>query len=81
MRIDFNPYALVYTDDTDIYDVYFIIIDEAEKTIDLCDNHGFSIGNVHYENAKEIGYLYYDENERLNGDSDIIVENGKLQIK
>lgn len=78
MRIDFNPYAIVYTDDTDIYDVYFIIIDETEKTIDLCDNNGFSIGNVHYENAKEIGCLYYDENERLNGDSDIIVQNGNL---
>lgn len=78
MKIDFNPYALVYTDDTDIYDVYFIIIDETEKTIDLCDSNGFSIGNVHYENSKEIGCLYYDDNERLNGDSDIIVKNGEL---
>lgn len=81
MRIDFNPYAIIYTDDTDIYDVYFIIIDETEETIDVCDNQGFSIANIHYKNAKEIGCLYYGDDERLNGDSDIIVENGELKIE
>lgn len=33
---------------------------------------------INYENSKEIGCLYYDDNERLNGDSDIIVKNGEV---
>lgn len=78
MRIDFYPYGLLYTDDIDIYDVHFIIIDEEEKTIDVCDQHGFSIANIHYENIKEIECLLYDEKERLNGETLDIVKNGKL---
>ena len=81
MRIDFNPYVIVYTDDTDIYDVHLIIIDTEEKTIDCCDTYGMSIAGIHYENAKEIGYLKYNEKERLTGDSEILVKNGKLIIQ
>lgn len=80
MRIDFNPYVLMYTDDTDIYDVYFIIIDKEEKTIDCCTGNGFSIAMIHYEDAKEIGYLKYDMNERLTDEEIILVKNGKLVI-
>ena len=80
MRIDFNPYVLMYTDDTDIYDVYFIIIDEEEKTIDCCTSSGFSIAMIHYKDTKEIGYLEYDTNERLTGEDIILVKNGKLVI-
>ena len=78
MRIDFKPYALIYSDDADIYDVYFIIIDDGDKTIDCCDQHGFSIAKIFYAKSEEIGYLKYDENERLSGDDDIIVKNGEL---
>lgn len=81
MRIDFKPYAIIYTDDTSIYDVSSIIIDDVEKTIDVSDTDGFSIANISYWKTKEVGCLYYDENERLNGDSDIIVKNGELQIE
>lgn len=78
MRIDFYPYALVCTDAVDIYDVHFIIIDEHEKTIDCSDQHGFSIANIHYQECKEVEILKYDKNERLNGDFEIIVQNGQL---
>lgn len=81
MRIDFNPYAIIYTDDTSIYDVSFIIIDELDKIIDVNDSNGFSIASIHYRKSKEIGCLYYDDNERLNADSEIIVKNGKVQIQ
>lgn len=80
MKIDFNPYVIIYTDDTDIYDVRFIIIDKKDKTIDCCDSNGFSIAGIHYENAKEIGCLYYNNRERLTGESDIIIQNGKVVI-
>lgn len=79
MRIDFSPYVLMYTDDTDIYDVHFIIIDEENKTIDCCDEYGFSIAGIHYKNSEEIGYLTYNERERLTGDSEILIKNGKLR--
>ena len=80
MRIDFNPYVLMYTDNTDIYDVHFIIIDEEENTIDCCANNGFSIAMIHYKDTKEIGYLKYDMNERLTDEDIILVKNGKLVI-
>lgn len=82
MKINFTPYAIVYTDTVDIYDVYFIIIDTEEKTIDCSDSYGFSIANIHYEDCNEIGYLEYDEKEeRLNGESHIIIKNGEVVIK
>lgn len=80
MRIDFEPYALLYTDNVDIYDVYFIIVDEEEKTIDVCDSNGFSIGNIHYEDCKIVGYLSYNYNDELTGNGNIIVKNGSLKI-
>lgn len=79
-KIEFEPYGLVYTDNVDIYDVAFIIIDEGEKTIDLCDQWGMSIGNIHYENEKEVGYLKYDKDERLTGDYETIIKNGEVVI-
>ncbi|MBR3209098.1 MAG: hypothetical protein IKF82_02400 [Bacilli bacterium] len=81
MRIDFKPYALLYTDEVDIYDVHFIIVDEEEKTIDVCDESGFSIAGIHYKNSKEIGFLKYNERERLTGDYETIIKNGKLEFK
>lgn len=80
MKIEFEPYGLVYTDNVDIYDVKFIIIDKEEKTIDLCDQWGMSIGNIHYENEKEVGYLKYNKDERLTGDDEIIIKNGEVVI-
>lgn len=80
MKIEFEPYALIYTDDTDIYDVYSIIIDQDEKKIDVCDAFGMSIGTIHYENCKECGYLKYNSRERLTGDFEIIIKNGQLTI-
>lgn len=78
MRIDFEPYAIVYTDHTDIYDVHFIIIDEEEKFLELNDANGFVIAGIHYEGIKEVGYLTYNEKERLTGDKYSLIKNGKL---
>ncbi len=80
MKIEFNPYAIVYTDETDIYDVHFIIINEEDKTIDCCDERGFAIAGIHYAKAEVIGYLTYNYRERLTGDSYILIKNGKLVI-
>ena len=81
IKIEFSPYAIIYTDYTDIYAVHFIIIDEEEKTIDCCDEYGFSIAGIHYADAKEIGYLTYNYRERLTGDSYILIKNGELVIE
>lgn len=80
MKIDFNPYAIVYTDDVSIYDVSFIIIDEGDRTIDICDQSGFSIAGIEYSECKEIGYMPYNTNERLTGETVIIIKNGELVI-
>lgn len=80
MKINFSPYAIIYTDYTDIYDVHFIIIDEEAKTIDCSDEYGFSIAAIHYAEAKEIGYLIYTSDERLSGDSEILIKNGEVVI-
>ena len=78
MRIDFNPTALVFTDATDIHDVYFIIIDEDEKTIDCSDNMGMSIANIHYKECEECGYLPYNHEGRLTGEQITFIKDGKL---
>lgn len=78
MRIQFSPYVLIYTDNVDVYDVYQIVINEEEKTIDCSDNNGFMIANIHYENLNEVGCLKYDENERLTGESKTIIEKGNI---
>ena len=78
MRIDFEPYAIVYTDHTDIYDVHFIVIDEKEKFLELNDANGFVIAGIHYEGIEEVGYLTYNEKERLTGDEHSLIKNGKL---
>ena len=80
MKIDFNPYAIVFTENTDIYDVHFIIIDEEDKTIDCNDQNGFSIANIHYENAEEVGYIPFTSDERISPDDEIIIKNGELVI-
>lgn len=80
MKIDFNPYAIVYTDNTDIYDVSFIIVDEENKTIDVCDTTDFSIAGIHYQECEEIGYLPYTTDERLQGNTVVIIKNGELVI-
>ena len=80
MRINFNPYVLIYTDDTSIFDVHFIIIDKEEKTIDCCDEYGMSIAMIHYKDCEEVGYLKYNNKERFTGDVEIIIKNGKVVI-
>lgn len=75
MRIDFNTYATIYTDDACIFNVSFIIIDD--KVIDANDSNGFPMASIYYKKAKEIGCFHYDDDERLN---EIIVKNGELQI-
>lgn len=80
MRIDFTPYSLLYTDNVSIYDVSFIIIDEENKTIDASDQNGMMIAYINYENEKEIGYLTYNNNDELTGNSEIIVKCGELVI-
>lgn len=78
MRFDFNPTAIVYTDSTDIYDVYFLIIDKDDKTIELNDQSGFSIGLIHYENCEECGYMPHSTDLKLNGENFPLVKNGEL---
>lgn len=78
MRIQFSPYVLIYTDNVDVYDVHQIVIDESEKTIDCSDSNGFMLANIHYENLNKVGCLKYDENEKLTGESEIIIEKGNI---
>lgn len=80
MRIDFTPYSLLYTDNVSIYDVSFIIIDEEDKTIDASDQNGMMIACIHYKNEEEVGYLTYNNNDELTGNSEIIVKCGELVI-
>lgn len=81
MKIELKPYGLVYCDNADIYDVYTIIIDTEDKKLDLCDNIGMSIGTIYYENCKEVGYLKYNNRERLTGESEIIISDGEIIYK
>lgn len=78
MRIDFKYSAIVYSDEVDIYDVSFIIIDENEKTIECNDQRGFAIANIHYKNSKECGFIPDGEDGRMSGDFFDLVENGEL---
>lgn len=80
MRLDFDPYAMMFTDTVSIYDVYFIIIDEDDGTIECNDQFGMIIGLIHYKNCEEVGYLKYNHFEELTGDEELIVKNGKLKI-
>lgn len=80
MKIAFNNYATVDSGTTDIYDVYFIIIDEEQKTIECNDYNGMAIGTIFYEECEECAYLPIDNNDRLTGERIIIVKNGKVVI-
>ena len=53
-KIEFKPYALVHTDNVDIYEVHSLFIDEDEKSIDLCDEWNMSMGKIHYEDCKTV---------------------------
>lgn len=77
-KIEFNPYALLYTENVDIYDVYFIII--GDETIEVCDMNGFGIANIHYKECEEVGYIKYNKRERITDDDITIVKNGELVI-
>lgn len=80
MRIDEK--GVLYTDNVDIYEVGFIIIDESEKSIDVCADDGFSIGKIMYENENKIGIIKYDNKTKcFSGDNVIIFQNGKLVYK
>lgn len=76
MRIDFPNGALIMTEDCSYCDVYMLIIDEEEKTIDVSDNYGMMIGMIHYDdNIKNVDAKIYDEQ-----DNDIVpvIVNQKL---
>lgn len=81
MRLDFRPYALVYTDNVNIADVHFIIIDEHDRTIECNDEYGMVIALIYYQDCEEVGYLKYNHFEELTGDSETIVKNGKLNLE
>ena len=76
MRIDFPNGALIMTEDCSYCDVYMLIIDEEEKTIDVSDNYGMMIGMIHYDdNIKNVDAKIYDKQ-----DNDIVpdIVNQKL---
>ena len=76
MKIDFPNGALIMTEDCSYCDVYMLIIDEEEKTIDVSDDYGMMIGMIHYDdNIKNVDAKIYDEQ-----DNDIvpIIVNQKL---
>lgn len=79
MKIDFQNGALIMTEDCSYCDVYMLIIDEEEKTIDVSDDYGMMIGMIHYDdNIKNVDAKIYDEQ-----DNDIvpIIVNQKLADK
>lgn len=79
MKIDFPNGALIMTEDCSYCDVYMLIIDEEEKTIDVSDDYGMMIGMIHYDdNIKNVDAKIYDEQ-----DNDIvpIIVNQKLADK
>lgn len=64
MRIDFPNGALIMTEDCSYCDVYMLIIDEEEKTIDVSDNYGMMIGMIHYDDSiKNVDAKIYDEQD------------------
>ena len=78
MKIKLNNGGYVSTTNCTFYDVYIIIIDEEEKTIDVSDQFGMMIGLIHYENEKEITFAEYDSFGRLKPEIEDIIENGKI---
>lgn len=77
-KIEFKPYALVHTDNVDIYEVHSLFIDEDEKSIDICDEWNMSMGKIYYEDCKTVECLTYDKNERLTGEIKTIIKNAKI---
>lgn len=78
MKIEFTPFGLIYTDDTDIYDVKGIIIDEEDKKIDAYDEYGMSIATIHYEDSRAVGVKKYDMEGKLTGDWKDIINYGEI---
>ena len=78
-KINLNG-ATVFSADCSIYDVYLLIIDKTEKTIECNDINGFVIALIHYEDSDECGYINYDENGEIMPYAESIVENGMLVI-
>lgn len=81
MRIDFRYGALVYTDDVDIYNVSFIIVDKEKKKIECNNDYGFVIAMIHYKEMKECSFIPDGENGRMSGDFIDIVKNGEFIYK
>ena len=79
MKINLNG-AIVFSQDCSIYEVYSIIIDNDEKTIECNDINGFTIALIHYEESDECGYINYDEKGNIMPYAEEIVKNGKLVI-
>lgn len=78
-KVELNG-AIVFTDDTSIYDVYLLIIDEEEKTIECNDMNGFVIALIHYDDTEDCGFINYDGNDDILPYAEELVENGKLVI-
>ena len=78
-KIELNG-AIVFTDDTSIYDVYLLIIDEEEKTIECNDMNGFVIALIHYDDTEDCGFINYDGYGNILPYAEELVENGKLVI-
>ncbi len=70
--------GILSTKNCDYYDVYLLMIDTEEKTIDVSDNTGFSIGLIHYKDEKEISLYKYDDEGKLGDDDVMIIKNGEF---
>ena len=64
MRIDFPTGATIMTEDCSYCDVYMLIIDEEEKSIDVSDYNGMMIGMIHYDdNVKNVDARIYEKDD------------------
>ena len=81
MKIELHD-AIIVTETVSIYEVYLLIIDEEEKTIDCSDSGGMTIAMIHYENEKYCEILLRDyDDDRLNGNTIDLIKNGQLIYK
>lgn len=74
MKIKLND-AIISTDNCNFYNVYLLIIDEEDKSIDISDSFGMTIGYIYYGNEKEVIAINNKNNEKEFID---IVINGKV---
>lgn len=78
MKIEIPNGALIATDNCDFYNVYLLIINESEKTIDLSGEDRMSIGLIAYENLSTVDIHEYKENGTFSGEINQIIKNGEI---